>query len=462
MPTTQTTSATLPAPKPSTEVATAKRSAHDPWSSPTSAWVTSAALGVGVLLVAILSGHDTMDWWFSGTHGGGPRILAPLTAVVSGFGAAAAVTVSWWRPYSATLLLLIPTAEAMVSTPSLGWWLAIAVVAALQTIRGAWVAAVTWLGAVAATYLLCVVGQTFSTPYGRITLDRSSAPYFQVWLALLALALAASLTTRALLRARRRAAAAGLAAERAADASRSATASAAARTSLAAERSQVARDLHDVVAHHVSLIAVRAESARYTGHHLDDEARETLDAIADDARKALTELRSALTVLDRSVADGGDTTEASRAPQPGACDVANLLSAARAVGQDVHATPDGTELVMLLADIPSAPGYVLARCVQESLTNARRHAPGEPVTMTLDVTEPASTDMPDPRHLILEISNPVDSPEPVTLTPGRGLVGLHERVAVLGGRSSAGVVDGRYTVHVEIPLGQDPASAGTD
>ena len=90
--------------------------------------------------------------------------------------------------------------------------------------------------------------------------------------------------------------------------------------SLAGERARLARDLHDVVAHHVSLVAVRAESAPFLHPGLNDDARAVLAAIAADAREALTELRQVLVVLQRT------SDESERAPQPTACDVDDLVA----------------------------------------------------------------------------------------------------------------------------------------
>lgn len=446
---------TQPAPSPSPAAAPAAppppelRSAHAPWASPVSAWVMSSVLGALVLLATATDGGGAYEWWFHDAALEPSWIFSSLVLLLVGASAGTAVALAWRRPNVALLLLLVPTAAALVTLPSYGWWLALVAVAALQTLRGTWVAVLPWLGALGVTVWFCLAEPTFTTPVGPITLDPTSAPYLVVWLVLLGLVLAGALGARAVMRARRRVAAAARATARAAE-----------RTMLAAERSQVARDLHDVVAHHVSLVAVRAESARYTRHDLDDETRATLDAIADDARRALTELRSALMVLDRSIADGDAPTEVPRAPQPGAADVVALLAAARAAGQDVDVAPDDAGLPTLLGQVPPAPGYVLARCVQESLTNARRHAPGASVRMSLDL-EPAGTDVPDgPPRLVLEISNSVAASAQVT--PGRGLVGLHERVALVGGTSSAAVVGSSFVVRAEIPLGPGPQAVGTD
>jgi signal transduction histidine kinase len=199
--------------------------------------------------------------------------------------------------------------------------------------------------------------------------------------------------------------------------------------SVASERARVARDLHDVVAHHISLVAVRAESAPFVQPGLDEPARTVLAEIADDARRALDELRQVLTVLERSSGD-----RAERAPQPGAGDVATLIGQANAAGQQVTSTGDWGQ-------VPGALGYVLYRVVQEALSNARRHAPGRPV----EVACSSGSDM-----VTVTVSNPVDEryqPGPA----GRGLIGMRERVNVLGGTLDTRLTGGKFVVSATLP-----------
>jgi hypothetical protein len=195
--------------------------------------------------------------------------------------------------------------------------------------------------------------------------------------------------------------------------------------SLAGERARLARDLHDVVAHHVSLVAVRAESAPYLHPGLNDDARGVLAAIAVDAREALTELRQVLVVLQRT-SDEGDRT-----PQPTACDVDTLVASAVAAGQSIEL--DGT-----WHEIPPAVGYVLYRAVQEGLTNSRRHAPGTTTRLIRTQTDESAG---------FVMSNPADT----TTENGRGLIGMRERVEALGGTMSAVVVDKRFVLEIVLP-----------
>ncbi|WP_163540933.1 sensor histidine kinase [Occultella kanbiaonis] len=200
----------------------------------------------------------------------------------------------------------------------------------------------------------------------------------------------------------------------------------------ARERARLARDLHDVVAHHVSLVAVRAESAPYTRPDIDTAAREVLADIATDARAALGELRQVLGVLQRSE----DAVEL--APQPTGADVGILVADARAAGQVVEVRGDW-------GPVPAAAGYVLYRAAQEALTNARRHASAAPVTLRRDRRGDV---------LGLTVSNPVDRQADAGAS-GRGLVGMRERVESLGGSLEAQTTDGTFTLRVVIPVDSD-------
>lgn len=208
---------------------------------------------------------------------------------------------------------------------------------------------------------------------------------------------------------------------------------------VALERARIAHDLHDVVAHHISLVAVRAESAPYVHPSIDAESRVVLAEIADDARHALGELRQVLAVLQR-------TEGADRAPQPGAADVVTLVDAARSAGQPVTVVGD-------VPVLPSAQGLVLYRAVQESLTNARRHAPGQPVTLVLGTGDHLLTDV----HVTARISNPL-VPRTSPAAPGRGLLGMRERVESIGGTLTAGEEDGSFVVELTLPA-DEPAPA---
>jgi signal transduction histidine kinase len=199
------------------------------------------------------------------------------------------------------------------------------------------------------------------------------------------------------------------------------------------ERARLARDLHDVVAHHVSLIAVRAETAPFTHPALSAEAREVLRQVAEDARHALDELREVLGVLRRS-----DHGTPERAPQPQLADIRDIVEAARAAGENVTLEGD------LDPRIEEAQQYVAYRVVQEALTNARRHAAGQAV----DIVVGAAAD-------VVRVRVTTPNPSPASSTgAGLGLLGMRERVEALGGTLKAGGNGDTFVVEAELPRGR--------
>lgn len=202
------------------------------------------------------------------------------------------------------------------------------------------------------------------------------------------------------------------------------------------ERARLARDLHDVVAHHVSLIAVRAETAPYTHPEIDDQARGVLTDIAADARLALDELRGVLGILGRS-------GTAERAPQPTWSDITALVERTRSAGVDIDLVGNMT------AEVGPSSGYAAYRVVQEALTNARKHAPGALVTVDLDATS---------QLLTVLVSTPLGSAETQD-TGGHGLVGMRERVEALGGRLLSGPVGEDFVVEAILPRGLTEGAA---
>ena len=135
------------------------------------------------------------------------------------------------------------------------------------------------------------------------------------------------------------------------------------------ERARIARELHDIVAHHLSVIAIESESARLTSPRLSRDAGGRLEAIASTAREALTETRRLLGVLREDTGDAAD-----RAPQPGLAELDELIERAEATGTPVHLIRQGK-----VARLPLSIDLAAYRIVQEALTNARRHAPGADV-----------------------------------------------------------------------------------
>lgn len=217
-----------------------------------------------------------------------------------------------------------------------------------------------------------------------------------------------------------------------------------------AERARIAREMHDVLAHRISLVAMMSGALAHRDH-LDDDTREAVRTIHHNSRQALDELRSVLADLRRP--DG--TPEP---PQPTLDQLPVLLAEAREAGTDVTLVTDGHGTGDRRAELPELPGPLsrqVFRIIQEGLTNARKHAPGTPVTVRLG-GRPGG-------DLTVTVSNPVTS-TPVTGEPtatvggrdGLGLVGVQERVALLGGSAEAGVLDGVFELTATIPWKAHP------
>jgi signal transduction histidine kinase len=200
------------------------------------------------------------------------------------------------------------------------------------------------------------------------------------------------------------------------------------------ERARIARDLHDVVAHHVSAIAVQAESARLTTEGLPDEGRAHFEAIGQTARDALTEMRRLLGVLRDDA-----SAEAARDPQPSLAHLNELVETARAAGSPVTLTLEGA-----VATLPPGVDLCAYRILQEALTNVRRHAPGAAVEVKVEYT-------PGVIRLSVRDHGPgADSPDP----DGHGLTGMRERAIMVGGTLSAGPAEGGgFAVEAELPVG---------
>lgn len=232
------------------------------------------------------------------------------------------------------------------------------------------------------------------------------------------------------------------------------------RLAESAERARIAREMHDVVAHSLSVIIVQADGGAYVARQDPDRAVEVLRTISGTGREALTQMRHLLGVLREDPAAG--TPAAPSAPQPGLADLAGLVGQVGATGLPVHARlPTPAEV----ADVPAATALVAYRVVQECLTNVLKHA-GRVGRVEVGVQRVAD-------RLRLEVSDdgrgaaaslgstpPGAAPErPVSDEPGgQGLRGMQERVALLGGRLVAGPRQGGgFRTVATLPL---PAPAG--
>jgi signal transduction histidine kinase len=201
------------------------------------------------------------------------------------------------------------------------------------------------------------------------------------------------------------------------------------------ERARIARELHDVVAHHISMVAVQAETARLTTPGMPAAGAQRLAAIGDTARAALTEMRRLLGVLR----EDAQADVVVRRPQPGLQQLNELLDEAR------DASGAGTRLIIRGPLVALDPGVELAayRIVQEALTNARRHAPGAAADVELHYTD---------EHLRVRIRD--NGPGPAFVAPegGHGLTGMRERAAAVGGRLRTGAAaGGGFVVEATLP-----------
>jgi signal transduction histidine kinase len=210
-----------------------------------------------------------------------------------------------------------------------------------------------------------------------------------------------------------------------------------ARRAVLEERTRIVRELHDVVAHHMSLIAVRAETAPYRLSDLPESARTEFGSISDVAREALTEMRRLLGVLRHD-------QPTALAPQPQLADLPALVDAARRAGVSVKLS-----VTPALDRVPPGVGVCAYRIVQESLSNASQHAPGAAVTVSVGHDDGA---------VLLRVANgPGEAAGPSRNEhgPGHGLTGMRERVALLGGSlSAAPAPDGGFVVSAVLPLGE--------
>jgi signal transduction histidine kinase len=222
------------------------------------------------------------------------------------------------------------------------------------------------------------------------------------------------------------------------------------------ERARIARELHDVVAHHISMVAVQAETARLTTPNMPPAGAEKLLAIGDTARTALTEMRRLLGVL-REEADG---EEPARRPQPCLAQLNELLDEARAAS--------GTALRLILRgrSLPLDPVVQLAayRIVQEALTNARRHAPGAAVDVELNYERKflalrIRDNGPGPA-LSASSAGPSPSPAADAGAGGHGLPGMRERAVAAGGELRTGAAPGGgFLVEARLPVATEQAGS---
>jgi signal transduction histidine kinase len=202
-----------------------------------------------------------------------------------------------------------------------------------------------------------------------------------------------------------------------------------------AERTRIARELHDVAVHGLSMMVVQAEAADALLETGDTaRARRSLLDIQQLGRRSLDDLRSSVSTLR------DEDASAARTPAPGLADLDDLVDRVRATGLEVHVTTTGTR-----REVPAAVGLTAYRVVQESLTNTVRHSSGRRAAVGLDYA---------PHGLVVRVCD--DGPAARTGgSPGSGLLGMAERVRAVGGRltTGGGGTEG-FTVVAELPWGR--------
>lgn len=211
------------------------------------------------------------------------------------------------------------------------------------------------------------------------------------------------------------------------------------RAAAAEERTRIAREIHDIVAHSLGAMVVMSDAAASRTHADPDLAKTTMYRVRDSGRAALAEMRSVLSVL-RS--DGNDT----RAPQPGIAQLSDLVDQSRAAGLKVdfrvsRTPPDLSESIQLC----------IYRLVQEALTNTRKHAGGDDLSASVDIEFAPNCATVTVKDNGIDANRDSRSAKEAS---GHGLVGMRERVSAFGGTLAAGPdTAGGFEVRARLPIG---------
>lgn len=360
---------------------------------------------------------------------GGAALVESIIRTAGGSTSVQFVLFAWLLALATTVPLVIPRPTVAAGTITAASVLSLSVVRTL-TVAGA-------IAQVIAAYRLgrrgaAPLATTLAVPYILLAFIEPTA-----YVRFVAILLAASTPTAALAGVVRR-----MSAEAAdTEAAQQALAGTLLERTALGERARIARELHDVVAHHISMIAVQAETARLTTAGMPPAGAQQLSAIGDTARNALTEMRRLLGVLREDAAT--DPLPALKQPQPGLRQLNDLLDEAR------DATGAGTRLILHGAPVALDPGVELAayRIIQEALTNARRHAPGAAVDVELHFTDAAL-------HLLIRDNGPGSAAS--AGRSGHGLLGMSERAAAVGGTLKAGPASGGgFLVKARLPAKEE-------
>lgn len=206
-----------------------------------------------------------------------------------------------------------------------------------------------------------------------------------------------------------------------------------ARQRVGEERTRIARELHDIVAHHIALAHAQAATAAYLLRSKPDQAQKMLDELAGTTSSALRELKATVGLLRRE----GDP-ETPLEPTPGLARLPELIASFEHTGLVVSVSVEGET-----RPLPPGADLTAYRVVQEALTNVTKHAGSATASVRLAYSR---------RLLTLTVSDDGHAP-PATGTPGYGLIGMRERALSAGGRLAAGHrADGGFEVTTELPL----------
>ncbi|GAA1688767.1 histidine kinase [Glycomyces endophyticus] len=359
---------------------------------------------------------------------GAPMMLAVATG--------AAVVLARFRPVEAWLLVMAVFAGTVRFGDVGGWepwpltvptlFALLVALFALGRDRPAWVGVLAWSGYTAAgSWVVWAVNSgRITLSYNEFVNDNPAVENLTLGALLGAFAFLVGLTVRIWRQGRSRVAEE----ERVAEAERQ-------RRRLLEERTRIARELHDIVAHHMSVIAVQSSTAEYRLAGLGEEVRAEFRSIGDQARESLAEMRRLLGVL-RSEDEAG-----SREPQPGPEALRGLAESVVRAG-----TPVDLAVGDLPPDLPETVALTVFRVVQEALSNVVRHAPGAHVD--------ASVAAGDGTVVVTVVNGPPPGPVPPGQEgSGLGLVGMRERVALDGGELETGPTpDGGFRVRAVLPV----------
>ncbi|GAA2168895.1 sensor histidine kinase [Actinomadura napierensis] len=369
-----------------------------------------------------------------------PRIAVAVAVVIAGMGALGTMTV-WGRAADHTAPLLFDIALGVLSCllAPLVMWRPVAGTLVLSVL-----AALSPVATPAATFGALHVAQRRRFPVAVAVGAAGVAAHavqglwqpmsgisYGWWLGLVGLAYAALVGWGALTQARR----ALLASLR--ERARRAEAEQGRRVAEARmlERTRIAREMHDVLAHRLSLLATYAGALEYRPDAPPEKLAQAAGVVRAGVHQALDELREVISVLRDE--DGADDDR----PQPVLTDLPDLVAESRDAGGSVQLR----DAVVEPAALPAAAGRTAYRVVQEGLTNARKHAAGRPVRVAIE-GRPGT-------RLVIDIRNPLppDGTAPLAPGSGTGLVGLTERVQLAGGRLDHEVTAGEFRLHAWLP-----------